>query len=93
MCAGDALDGTAAVKARLGMMHGRFQPFHNGHWEYLELTAARCETLMERPAYRTPFRFRRCLVPADGFYEWQRVGSRKQPFFIGDGMARTNEFG
>ena len=34
------------MRARLGMMHGRFQPFHNGHWEYLELTAARCETLI-----------------------------------------------
>ena len=31
---------------RFGMIHGRFQPFHNGHWEYLELAEARCETLL-----------------------------------------------
>ncbi|MFQ5903383.1 MAG: adenylyltransferase/cytidyltransferase family protein [Candidatus Binatia bacterium] len=34
------------VKPRFGMIHGRFQPFHNGHWEYLQLAAARCETLI-----------------------------------------------
>lgn len=43
---------------------------------------ARAETVSEKPAYRTAFRRRRCLVVADGFYEWQRSGGRKQPFFI-----------
>ena len=43
---------------------------------------ARAETIMEKPSYRTPFRFRRCLIPADGFYEWQKIGERKQPHFI-----------
>lgn len=35
-----------AALARFGMIHGRFQPFHNGHWEYLELAAERCRTLI-----------------------------------------------
>lgn len=34
------------MTARFGMMHGRFQPFHHGHWEYLQLAAPRCQTLL-----------------------------------------------
>jgi putative SOS response-associated peptidase YedK len=43
---------------------------------------ARSETAATNPAFRTAFRRRRCLVPADGFYEWQRLERRKQPFYI-----------
>jgi putative SOS response-associated peptidase YedK len=43
---------------------------------------ARAESVAEKPAFRGAFRHRRCLVVADGFYEWQRTGSRKQPYFI-----------
>jgi putative SOS response-associated peptidase YedK len=43
---------------------------------------ARSETVATNPAFRTAFRRRRCLVPADGFYEWQRLERRKQPFYI-----------
>jgi len=43
---------------------------------------ARAETAAEKPAYRVAFRQRRCLLPADGFYEWQGAGRRKQPYFI-----------
>jgi len=44
---------------------------------------ARAETLVEKPAFRAAFRARRCLIVADGFYEWQKLGARKQPYFIG----------
>jgi putative SOS response-associated peptidase YedK len=44
---------------------------------------ARSETVAEKPAYRSSFASRRCLVPADGFYEWQaREGARKQPYYL-----------
>ena len=43
---------------------------------------ARCETIAEQPAFRTAFRERRCLVLADGYIEWKKVGSQKQPYLI-----------
>ena len=43
---------------------------------------ARAETLAEKPAYRVPFARKRCLVLADGFFEWQQTGKSKRPYFI-----------
>ena len=44
---------------------------------------ARSETLLEKPAFKESFERRRCLIPADGFYEWKRSGTSKQPFHFG----------
>lgn len=43
---------------------------------------ARLETVAEKPSFRSALRARRCLVPADGYYEWQKLEGRKQPWFI-----------
>lgn len=44
---------------------------------------ARAETVATKPAFRAAFRRRRCLIAADGFYEWQRATGDRQPYFIG----------
>jgi putative SOS response-associated peptidase YedK len=48
---------------------------------------ARSETAATKPAFRDPLKFRRCLIPADAFYEWKRNGTSKQPycFEVNDG--------
>jgi putative SOS response-associated peptidase YedK len=43
---------------------------------------ARSETAAEKPSFRAAFRRRRCLIVADGFYEWQKVNGAKQPFYV-----------
>ncbi len=44
---------------------------------------ARSETVASKPAFRDAFTSRRCLLPADGFFEWSRNGREKQPFHFG----------
>lgn len=45
---------------------------------------ARAETLAEKPSYKGPFKYKRCLIPTDGFYEWKKCGEgvAKRPYFI-----------
>jgi putative SOS response-associated peptidase YedK len=46
------------------------------------LINARAETVREKPAFKNAIKRRRCLVPADGYYEWQASGQGKRPYFI-----------
>jgi putative SOS response-associated peptidase YedK len=43
---------------------------------------ARAETIEEKPSFSESFRLRRCLIPADGFFEWKRTGREKRPFYF-----------
>ena len=71
-------------KRKLGQMRWGFVP----HWyksvaDGPLLFNARAETLAEKPAFRDACRRRRCLIPADGFYEWKKkVGSKSKPFYV-----------
>lgn len=47
-----------------------------------KLLNARSETVAEKPAFRSAFKNRRCLIVADGFYEWKTVNKKKQPYHI-----------
>lgn len=47
------------------------------------LINARGESVNDKPAFRNAMKYRRCLVPADGFYEWKREGAVKRPYFVG----------
>jgi putative SOS response-associated peptidase YedK len=46
------------------------------------LINARAETVKEKPAFKNAMKRRRCLIPADGYYEWQASDKRKRPYFI-----------
>jgi len=50
--------------------------------DFALLINARGESVTDKPAFRNAMKRRRCLVPADGFYEWQAAGGRKQPYYI-----------
>lgn len=66
------------VTLRWGLIPSWASDFHIGN----RLINARAETLTEKPSFRQALTQRRCLVLADGFYEWKSQGKGKQPYFI-----------
>ena len=86
--AGSAADGQAAGRRegagrRLDLMRWGLLPAHGGDpASGVALINARSETVMEKPSFRAAFLARRCLVLADGFFEWLRAGGRKQPIYF-----------
>ena len=71
--------GREAVALRWGLVPGWARP---GSAAAAGFVNARAETLADRPAFRDAFRLRRCLVPGDGFLEWDTIAGRKQPYWF-----------
>lgn len=71
-------DGGATVA---GLMHWGFAPRWLRDANKAQINA-RSETAAEKPMFRDSFRKRRCLVPADGWYEWLRDGKVREPYFF-----------
>jgi putative SOS response-associated peptidase YedK len=64
------------------MLWGLIPPWAKEAAAGYHLINARAETAAEKPTFRSAFRNRRCLILADGFYEWRRNGKQKTPIFI-----------
>jgi putative SOS response-associated peptidase YedK len=64
------------------MRWGLVPAWVKGPRKFTLLINARSETVLEKPAFKNAMRRRRCLIPADGYYEWQDAGGRKRPYFI-----------
>ena len=68
---------------RLGMLHWGLIPYWAKDKSIgYKMINARSETLTQKPAFREAFKRRRCLIPADGFYEWRTLAGKKVPFFV-----------
>lgn len=72
-------DGRAFEMHRWGIVPSWSKSMTSAGARYIN---ARGETVSTSPVFRNSFLRRRCLIPADGFYEWRREGKRKQPFLI-----------
>jgi putative SOS response-associated peptidase YedK len=71
----------AREKRELALMHwGLIPSWAKDAKMASKMINARCETLAEKPSFRTALARRRCLILADGFYEWKTEGKKKQPF-------------
>jgi len=74
----EANGGARLVPLRWGLVPG----WSKGPDSRYSMINARAETVHEKPAYRSAFKYRRCLIPSEGFYEWRSEVGRKQPWLI-----------
>lgn len=71
-------------KRKMEMLRwGLIPPWSKDQSASIKLINARGETISQKPSFREAYKRRRCLIPADGFYEWRREGDVKQPYRIG----------
>jgi putative SOS response-associated peptidase YedK len=85
---------TGAIERELRVMRWGLVPFWAKDVKIgSRMINARSETIAEKPAFRRAFAKRRCLVPADGYYEWQQLpGAAKQPMYISRKDGRSLAF-
>jgi putative SOS response-associated peptidase YedK len=73
-------DQAKPVRTLAPMRWGLIPNWSNDSTDGYKRINARSESAARRPSFNEPLRLRRCLIPADGFYEWKREGKRKLPF-------------
>ena len=76
----EEVDGERSIRLMQWGLIPRWQPA--GQLSQVAPINARAESVADKPMFRDLIRWRRCLVPASGFYEWQQVGRRKQPYYV-----------
>ncbi len=70
-------------QAEYVMLHWGLVPFWSrASKTKFPLINARAEGIEKKPSFRGPFKHRRCIIPASGFYEWKMIAGHKQPYFI-----------
>ena len=74
----DAGEGRTLAKLRWGLVPRWAKDLRMG----ARMINARSETVHEKPAFRSAFRRRRCLIPVNGWFEWKRADGEKQPYWI-----------
>lgn len=67
---------------RMGMMRWGLQPWFMRDQKGPPMINARSETIGSKPAFRQAFQQKRCIVPADGFFEWKKEGKSRIPYFF-----------
>lgn len=85
------LDREGVRRFRL-MRWGLLPAFVKDPKQFPTLINARAEEVLEKPSFRHAMRFRRCLVPADGFYEWTGLKGKRRPFLLRPREARLIAF-
>jgi putative SOS response-associated peptidase YedK len=61
---------------------GLVPPFFKNPLENTGFINARCESIDRKPSFKNAFKYRRCIIPASGFYEWENLGAKKQPWYF-----------
>lgn len=73
------------IENRIGLVRWGLMPaWGRGKSDIKPQINARIETVKDKPFFRDSFESRRCLVPANGFYEWQKMTGGKQPWYFSD---------
>jgi putative SOS response-associated peptidase YedK len=85
------LDAEGARRFRL-MRWGLLPPFVKDPKQFPTLINARSEEVLDKPSFRNAARRRRCLVPADGFYEWTGPKGKRRPFLLAPQPPRLVAF-
>ncbi len=70
------------------MQWGLIPSWAKDHSASFKTFNARSETITEKPTFRTPFKRKRCLIPANGFYEWKTEGKKKTPHYFSPSHAQ-----